>query len=210
MKNLYFFSIIAIAIITLTSCNKSKQQVKPPLSHFARTATWSGTYNGHVVQVTYVVGEEEVITYYVGSIVLHTSKTGNCWGEYGFCKPISLKYNSPTVGADGNGRKIFSNLEFSSESLSFPGFIGLSADGQNIVFATDRTKISEYVNGTHFSSDYVSVPYPFLLDDMTKEALGLNYIHPVVPVGNYELNIDGNIIWWEVPVSSLIEPEVQD
>ncbi|XZF13694.1 hypothetical protein ACTHGU_18085 [Chitinophagaceae bacterium MMS25-I14] len=217
MKKMKFLiSMLAISAVSLTACHKTiplpdKKDVKQSTHALARVATWSGLYNGHTVKVTYYTGEHPSIglTASVGGVTINMGRISSaCEGNDGFCKPIKLEYNSPIVGTDDNGGKIFTNIELSMADNAYQGFIGISNDGQNLVFATDRTKITSAVYNKYYSGETVDINFPFPLDEYTTETTQINYVHPVIPVGKYILNVNGNILWWEVPINSIIEPYV--
>lgn len=76
--------------------------------------------------------------------------------------------------------------------------VGTTANGSGLVFAVDRTKISQAAYTRYFNDDFLILANGYMLDDKAYEMLHITREQQIIPAGTYRLNQDGDLIWWFV------------
>ena len=111
----------------------------------------------------------------------------------------NASFGSGLILTDGNGTKSL-DIQYSSNNEVYGGMVGLSEDGTSIICAVDRTKMTDAAF-SKFAGDNLSLDNGYCLGYEIIEQLGLSDNNLEVPAGTYELFVDGNIVFWQVPVS---------
>lgn len=110
------------------------------------------------------------------------------------------------VGTDGNGNTSVIDYAEAVSDQNWGGFAGKSKDNTDLILGVDRTLMTSATYDKLFAGDVLRLEYDFCLNQDVANSLGLTTRQMVVPAGSYELNLDGNVIWWTVPLASLKAP----
>lgn len=110
------------------------------------------------------------------------------------------------IGTDGNGNTSVLDYTEQINDQQFGGVIARHTDGNNLILGVDQKLMTSTTYNSLFAGDVLTLHSPFALNQDVANVLNLDVNHRVIPTGSYELNIDGNIIWWTVPIASLGAP----
>lgn len=193
-----FISLIAIGICSflILSCKKT--------SSLSNTANTNVHAPSKLLKAILNMGIKIEVTYQDGCYHSHEEYYSNgniktrdisCEGTCKFCKVEGVTQVNLVTNDNGNTGL---PVPISTQDNFFYGMVGTTANGSGLVFAVDRTKISQAAYTRYFNDDFLILANGYMLDDKAYEMLHITREQQIIPAGTYRLNQDGDLIWWFV------------
>lgn len=195
------YFLVFLAPLLLLACEKPnvKEQPKKSLNNMAthtnaRNIKRIVTLLGATWEVTYSDGCFHSTEYYDQGQLIRRDIT--CLPGCSFCMARSIVQigGSPLIvnPSGSNGLDIGTSTEY------FPsrGIISRSPDGSQLIFAFDKTKISNNAYSNYLSQDNFNLRNDFALDLDLVRRLQLNDFQHIIRAGDYPLYEDGDVVYW--------------
>ena len=127
------------------------------------------------------------------------SQTIRCEPGCSFCMVTGTVVGSVSslVTGDGLNDPHGLNVSYSNNTGEYFGIIGKGKAENSLVFAIDKTKISNEIYQAKFAGNTIDLSSGFAIDENTFNALGIDRALQFIPAGNYPLYEDGNIVFFE-------------
>lgn len=213
MRKFLIAAVLTAPVLWGTSCQKQQAEMSPsPAAQHATpdvksNAKWLKKvmdFMGVRVTMTYMSGcyHGRYEHHANGSTIVDVTCNPGCE----VCQGKIVLGGSPRVGTDGNGNTSVLGYTEAISNQSWGGFAGISNDGNDLILGVDQTLMTSTTYNELFAGDVLTLDNGFCLNQGVADYLGLTTGQMLVPAGSYELNLDGNVIWWTVPIASLRSP----